>query len=184
MHKLYLAIFTLFSLSGPKVLTPITMDLTGEVDSQMVETVKETLAKTDGPVTIRITSPGGSLFAAIQIENAIEDHGNVTCIARGYAASAAASILESCQIRKATSDSIVMLHQVALTNTGDSSVRERDAENTKNTLKALDYALCVQLTKRALITHDQMCKMIADGKEVWLTAPQALKLGLIDQIIP
>lgn len=80
-----------------------------------------------------------------------------------------------------TPETVLMAHQVAV-GSGDSS-RETDADNTKKVLRALDYGLCIQLTRHAKITSDKMCKMIANGKEVWLIAPDALKLGLVDKVL-
>jgi len=182
MHKILIVLASFF-LSPMAETTPVTIDLTSEVNNQTAASIKTALDSTTGPVIIRITSPGGSLFSAIAIEHMIQDHGNVTCICRSFCASAAVSILESCQFRLATDDAIVMMHQVAFNN-GEGATRETDADNSRKALKALDYALCTQLTRRAKITGVQLCKSISGNHEIWLTAPEALKLGFIDQIVP
>lgn len=76
MNKILLAVVALFTLSGgPSSTGAVTTQLTGEVNKAMVEQVHQALDSTTGPVTIYITSLGGSLFSAIEIENAIGDHG-------------------------------------------------------------------------------------------------------------
>jgi ATP-dependent protease ClpP protease subunit len=72
MHKILL---TIALFLHPVNLHATTFKLSGEVDSDLADKTVSFLEENPGPVTLVINGPGGSVFAAQEIENAIEAHG-------------------------------------------------------------------------------------------------------------
>jgi ATP-dependent Clp protease protease subunit len=67
-----------------------------------------------GPVSVRINSPGGSVFEGYAIYNALKRHdGKVTTYNDGLAASAASIVFLSGEERVASNLSMVMIHEAA-----------------------------------------------------------------------
>ena len=161
--------------------TPI-FKLTGEVNNDSASKVIEYLDTHSGPVTIQINSGGGSVVDASDIEAAIETHdGPVTCQVRGFALSAALSILQSCQVREMTNGSVLMAHEVQITS--DGGQRTVEANNTLDSMHALNTALANALSKHSHMKPEEILAKIAGGKEWWLTPQEALAAGLVDKVI-
>ena len=160
---------------------PAVLHVNGEIDPDQAKLVVDYLDKNKGPVELVLNGPGGDVFSASIIENAIEEHQSVTCVVRGFALSADASILESCAIREMTGDSVLMIHSVAITTGGGNTVQ---ADDQKAAIDALNKALAVHLARHSKMTLEQILARLNTGREWWIDAPTALELGLIDRIVP
>ena len=156
------------------------INLTGEVDDDMATMVVSKLNSMDGPVTIVINSPGGSVVAGLQIVSAIKHYdGPTTCVIDGWGDSMAAVIEESCTVREMESYSILMFHQGSL-NIGRAN--SHDLVEAQKALNAVDRAMANIVAPRLGLTVDEWLQLI-DGHDIWWSADMALKSHAIDKVI-
>ena len=111
-------------------------------------------------LTIKINSPGGSVFAGFALSQKIEELGiPVHCAVDGAVASMAVYVLESCATRTMTKRSFMMLHGPAVSGAdGD----ETDLRNTAEFLRVLESAYVNHIAGRAgpfigTATADLLC---------------------------
>lgn len=128
-------------------------------------------------VVVEINSPGGSVFAALEIQKVIERHGKpVTCVVDGLAASAAFVTLQSCTTRYATDRSILMAHHASTTVQG----QEQDMKNGLARLRAVDLAMAARCAHRMGLTSAEFESHVSDGREWWLSQEDALATHALD----
>ena len=129
-------------------------------------------------VTVRINSPGGDVFDALAIYNAISSYkGKITTQIESLAASAASFIALAGQEVKAYKNAMMMIHDPLIGIWGN-QYELRDAANLleKISVNMLDiYADHSNIGKR---TIKEMMK-----NETWFTAKEMKEKGLIDSII-
>ena len=131
----------------------------------------------DAAIDLRLNSPGGSVFDAVAIFNALKRHsGEITVWIDGIAASAASYIAMA-------GDSVVMPQNAFLMIHDPSGLVVGTAEDMRSTAEALDKV------KGSLIQGYAAKSGKPDGEiaalmaaETWLDAEEALALGLIDRI--
>lgn len=131
----------------------------------------------DVAIDLRLNSPGGSVFDAVAIFNALKRHaGEITVWIDGIAASAASYIAMA-------GDSVVMPQNAFLMIHDPSGLVMGTAEDMRSTAEALDKV------KGSLIQGYAAKSGKPDGEiaalmaaETWLDAEEALALGLIDRI--
>ena len=131
----------------------------------------------DAAIDLRLNSPGGSVFDAVAIFNALKRHaGEITVWIDGIAASAASYIAMA-------GDSVVMPQNAFLMIHDPSGLVMGTAEDMRSTAGALDKV------KGSLIQGYAAKSGKPDGEiaalmaaETWLDAEEALALGLIDRI--
>ena len=131
----------------------------------------------DAAIDLRLNSPGGSVFDAVAIFNALKRHaGEITVWIDGIAASAASYIAMA-------GDSVVMPQNAFLMIHDPSGLVMGTAEDMRSTAEALDKV------KGSLIQGYAAKSGKPDGEiaalmaaETWLDAEEALALGLIDRI--
>lgn len=162
--------------------------LIGEINDAMAAKVILTLWKLkqedpDEPIYLFIDSNGGSVPAGLSIVDAINYiKPKVNTFCYGKAASMGAVILASGHHRVAFKNSLIMIHQPlsylseGFIKQSDLSESAKTLENTRNTLEDI-------LTKstKGKTSLEEMHK--ACDKDNYLTAEQALKMGLIDEIL-
>ena len=149
----------------------------GGVDA---ETFVQTIRGMTGDVSLRINSPGGDVFAARAMAQAIRDHqGTVTAYVDGYAASAASFVTSVADKTVMSQGSMIMIHKawsIALGNADDFMATAALLEKIDGTI-AETYAAAAERRKKA--APDFMA-MMAD--ETWLTAQEAIDAGLADEV--
>lgn len=131
-----------------------------------------------GEITIKINSPGGCRASGLAIYDAIRECSDVRAIGYGEVCSMGAVILQAAERRELMPNSTLMLHP------GYSSAVFDHDENTHRTA---EYA------KRQ---RDRCCEILAEKMnlnlkqflrrftwDTYLTAHQAVKLGLADRVI-
>lgn len=137
------------------------------------------LAGMEGPVSVRIDSPGGDVFGGRAIAQAIREYnGEVTCHIDGLAASAASYIAIAGDRVVAAPGAFMMIHRawtLALGNCNDLVAQAGVLEKIDSTIAA-SYA-----AKAGEGDVDWLDLM---EKESWFTAQEALALGLIDEVLP
>lgn len=147
----------------------------GGVDA---ETFVQTLRAMSGDVTIRINSPGGDVFAARAMAQAIRDHsGKVTAYVDGYAASAASFITSMADSVIVSQGGMIMIHKawsIAMGNADDFRASASLLEKIDGTI-AQTYVAAAE--RRGISPADFMALMAA---ETWLTGSEAIELGLAD----
>lgn len=149
----------------------------GGVDA---ETFVQTLRGMTGDVSLRINSPGGDVFAARAMAQAIKDHsGSVTAYVDGYAASAA-SFITSAAGRVVMSDgSMLMIHKAWTMGFGNAD----DLLSMADLLDKIDGTISATYSaaaaKRGKEGSDFAALMSA---ETWFTGQEAIDAGLADEI--
>ena len=149
--------------------------LSGEINQYAASAFAYELQWHESPLTVHINSAGGDPFSAIAIGHAIRHSGkDITINVAGLCASAAVLIL--CSGSKVTSafNSLFMIHGVSALL--EDSYNLEELEKVKNSLEK------VQATMKA--TLDTRLKDADLSKEQWLSADEALAMGLIDEILP
>jgi ATP-dependent Clp endopeptidase proteolytic subunit ClpP len=131
----------------------------------------------DAAIDLRLNSPGGSVFDAVAIYNALKRHtGDITVWIDGIAASAASYIAMA-------GDMIVMPENAFLMIHDPSGLVMGSAEDMRSTAEALDkvkVSLIQGYTAKSGKPDEEIAALMA--AETWLDATEALDLGLIDRI--
>ena len=131
----------------------------------------------DAAIDLRLNSPGGSVFDAVAIYNALKRHaGEITVWVDGIAASAASYIAMA-------GDTIVMPENAFLMIHDPSGLVMGTAEDMRATADALDKvksSLIQGYAAKSGKPDDEIADLMA--AETWLDAKDALALGLIDRM--
>ncbi len=139
------------------------------------------LDKRKGPVTVSISSPGGSLFEALTIYQAIRGRGGVTTVADGIAASAGALIFlagENRLVRPAGSQ--VMLHGARLGGMfhGTASDLKEFVNALEPTFKAANNVVADLISSTSDLSRSDADALIADNKDHWYDKDEVLENGM------
>lgn len=152
----------------------------GSVD-RCAETIQAWARQSDKDITIIFNSGGGSVFDGLWLGDVIEgiiDSGiHVETIIHGMAASMAGILVQFGSHRVIGRNSWLHLHEVSTGSMGKAS----DLMDTAEHAKRLTMQACDIYARRGHKTADEVHAMM-DRQEVWLTAPQALEYGFVDQI--
>lgn len=131
----------------------------------------------DAAIDLRLNSPGGSVFDAVAIYNALKRHaGEITVWIDGIAASAASYIAMA-------GDRVVMPENAFLMIHDPSGLVMGTAEDMRATADALDKvkgSLIQGYAAKSGAADEEIAALMA--AETWLDAKDALDLGLIDRM--
>ncbi|MDV7200199.1 Clp protease ClpP [Roseovarius sp. 10] len=131
----------------------------------------------DAAIDLRLNSPGGSVFDAVAIYNALKRHaGEITVWVDGIAASAASYIAMA-------GDTIVMPENAFLMIHDPSGLVMGTAEDMRSTAEALDKvkgSLIQGYAAKSGATDEEIANLMS--AETWLDAKDALALGFIDRM--
>jgi ATP-dependent Clp protease protease subunit len=171
-----------------KLLEQDTIYINGKIDGEMAEYVGEALAyistKGTPPVSLYISSGGGSVSAGLDIHDMLRFYPeNVTGVVVGYARSMAAVILQACNQRMALEHSRILIHHISRSEVTLDVLRSgnrlkklvADMEREQNYL----YKILAGRSKRSVREIRKTCTENRD-----MSADEALRFGLIDQIAP
>ena len=131
-----------------------------------------------GPLTVRINSPGGSVFDGLAIASMLRRRGEVTAVVDGLAASAASIIYISAARRVMAPGSMVMIHN-PWSMVGGTSDDMRQEADVLDTIAGEMAKLYADASGGKLTAKDAEKLMDA---ETWLTAEDAQAIGLCDAI--
>jgi len=131
-----------------------------------------------GNVTVRLNSPGGSLFDGLAIGSLIKSRGKVTAIVDGLAASAASVVFIAADRRIMAPGTMLMIHNPWSMVGGTSDDMRKEAE-VLDTIAGEMAKLYADASGGKLSAKDAEKLMDA---ETWLTAEQAVEIGLADAI--
>jgi ATP-dependent Clp endopeptidase proteolytic subunit ClpP len=132
----------------------------------------------NAPLDLRLNSPGGSVFDAVAIYNALQRHeGTVTVTIDGIAASAASYIAMA-------GDTVVMPENTFLMIHDPSGMVMGNAGDMRSMAEALDK-IAGSLVRGYAAKSGRPDEGIAAlmAAETWLDAADALELGLADKVI-
>ncbi len=136
------------------------------------------LKATKGPVTLRLNSPGGSVFGAQAMVAAMREHPE-PIIARidSLAASAASVIAAEAARVEMAHGAQMMIHKAWGLTIGN----EGDMRQTADLLAKLDGTIAETYARRAGQERDDWLRMMA--AETWFDADEAKAIGLADAVI-
>ncbi len=128
-------------------------------------------------IHVHINSGGGSAFDGVAICNQLKQH-NAEIIVHidGWAASAASVIAMAGDKIIMPSNTMMMIHQASTIEYGNADLFEKTARD----LRKIDSALAASYKKRFVGTDEELKQLLKD--ETWLTAEEAVALGLADEI--
>lgn len=131
----------------------------------------------DGPVNVRINSPGGSVDEAVAaVENLRRHSGEVTVSVDALAASAATLLLVSGFKVTAAPRAMVMIHEPHTIAIGDAASMRKTADILEKYRDSLVDAYAQKMDA----SREEIVAMVED--ETWFTAKEALAIGLVDAI--
>lgn len=138
----------------------------------------KTLKGMSGPISLRINSPGGDVFAARAMAAAMKEYagGEITAYVDGYAASAASVLAVSADRCVMADGSFMMIHNAWTFSVGNAE----DHLSTAALLEKIDASLAATYAaktgKDAAVFADLM------AAETWFNAEEAVANGLADEM--
>jgi len=159
-----------------------TDDVSNETVLAAVEWLARMVEDVDKPATMSFSSYGGMTFDGLTLFDAMEAAREVgldlTTICSGYTASMASVLMQAGTTRLATPHAWFHIHEPA-TSVGHS--KTSDFRDETRIMEGLwDQSLAI-FASRSHLTVAQLRRKF-ERKEEWLTASEALDLGLIDGI--
>ncbi|PEJ56370.1 peptidase S14 [Bacillus toyonensis] len=128
-------------------------------------------------IHVHINSGGGSAFDGVAICNQLKQHSaEIIVHIDGWAASAASVIAMAGDRIIMPSNTMMMIHQASTFEYGNADLFEKTARD----LRKIDSALAGSYKKRFVGTDEELKQLLKD--ETWLTAEEAVALGLADEI--
>lgn len=148
-----------------------------EVTPALFKEDLNTLGK-GGPVTVRINSGGGEVFAASVIRSMIVDYpGRVTTRIDGLCASAATYIAMAGDRVLMQDSAFFMIHDPAMIAWGTIDTIKAALDE----LKVIKSGIIDSYRSKTHLDGEKLSKMMS--AETWMTAQQALEFGFVDEVI-
>lgn len=137
------------------------------------------LAETSGPVTLRLNSPGGSVFGAQAMVAAMRAHSQpITAQIDSLAASAASVIAAECAECVIAPGAMIMIHKAWGMTIGNAD----DHGQTADLLTKVDGQIAATYARRAG-DEDKEKYMAMMAAETWFDADEAVAAGFADRLI-
>lgn len=138
--------------------------------------VRQLRELTASTIHLRINSPGGDVFAARAMEQAIREHAaNVVAHVDGFAASAASLITVAADKAIMAPGSFLMIHKAWTIEIGNADAMFATAA----LLEKIDASIAANYAAKAGDGEDWAALMAA---ETWFTAEEAVTAGLADEL--
>jgi ATP-dependent protease ClpP protease subunit len=141
-------------------------------------------SQTADSIILDIDTPGGNVGAGWDIVKAIEaSKVPVHCIvSNGMAASMGSIVLQACTTRSMVEGiSVIMVHSVQISGV---SGTPDDIQKVAEEMKVEDDRLLSYEVRRAKISKEFLKGLIPGYHMLWISPQQALKWGMIDEILP
>lgn len=140
-----------------------------------------------GEVHVRLSSLGGSLEDGLDIRRRLADHGRVVVHIVGMTASAATVLAMGAQRIVMSRGAALLIHNCSLfvSSWGSKNKEEVDEEMDRlravhGTLATLDAVMAGIYAARTGRPEAEMAALMSENR--WLTAAEALALGLVDEL--
>ena len=154
-------------------------DTSGTVGSSEIATDIADACDTGKPIDVRINSNGGEVFAGIAIFNALRNcEGDVKIFVDGVAASMASVIALCGKHVEMSRYARLMIHRVSGSCFGNAD----DMQRCIDQLEEIEDTLCQMYAPKLGKTPEEIRATYFDGKDHWITAQEALRIGLINGI--
>lgn len=128
-------------------------------------------------INLRINSPGGSVFAARAMEQALREHSaKIVAHIDGYSASAASFLMMAADEIVMSPGAMVMIHKAWTMAYGNAN----DLMQTADLLEKIDGTLVETYAARTGKDASQIAEWMA--AETWFTASEAVEAGFADRI--
>lgn len=151
----------------------------GKVDSGRVVSELMTLSSLYNKIDVRINSCGGDVFSGIAIYTALKNSkADITIYIDGVAASIAGVIALCGKPLYMSPYAKLMLHSVSGGTYGNASELRQMAD----TMEQLQNHLAEMISGKMKLTKEEILARYFDEKDHWITAPEALEMGLIEGI--
>lgn len=135
-------------------------------------------AKDNEPLEFQISSPGGYIYDGLEIFNLIKGYpGQTTTTAIGMAASMASYLLMAGDVKKATSNSIFMIHNARAFTGGDQNAHRKLA----NILEGMSKMLAQEYVSQTGKTKEEITDLM--DEETYLFGNEIIEAGFVDEII-
>lgn len=129
-------------------------------------------------IEMKVTTPGGEIISGYRLIDAMESAPfPIHTIATGTVASMGIPLLVTGEKRYATKNAIFLIHQLS----GGVGGKYKDIYDHLKLIEILQQKLNQTIVKRSNLSLEQI-KSLMDG-ETWFDSKQALKYGLIDEIL-
>lgn len=147
------------------------------VDYCCPKQVNEAIASAGGePLEIFINSGGGDIFAGSEIYSAIRAYGGAVNIHVTGIAASAASVIACAGHSDISPTAMVMVHNVSSRANGD----YHDMDKQSEVLKKANETIAAAYIEKTGMKQSEALELM--DKETWLTATDAVEVGLIDGI--
>ena len=140
------------------------------------------------PVSVRISSLGGSVDDALDIRQQFQDHGDVTCYLFGYVASAGTLLATGAKKTCMSKYAFYLIHKVSNWIDAWGSYNADQIQRLIDDLKAnklendkMDLVLANLYAAKCKKKVSDILPILKEGR--WLTAQEALEYGFVDEII-
>ncbi len=128
-------------------------------------------------IHLRVNSPGGSVFAARAIEQAVRMHSSkVIAHVDGLAASAASFLIMAADEIRMAPGSFLMIHKAWTWTAGNANDLRKEAD----LLEQIDASLVKTYATRSGQDAEAIAQWMAD--ETWIEADRAVELGLANSV--
>jgi len=130
------------------------------------------------PVTLKVNSPGGEVFAAAAIRAILQDYpARVTADIIGLAASAATVVVGGAKVVKMRDTAVFMIHDPSTIAWGTID----EMQQVVDVLKTVKETILNGYVSRTGLDREKLSQLMTD--ETWMTAQQAKELGFVDEVI-
>jgi len=131
-------------------------------------------------INVHINSPGGSVFDGLPIFNALQtSKAEIHTYNDGLAASMGAVILMAGTKVHSAKNALIMLHSPSTYAGGNA----RDMQNAIEVLNKVQNSLVESVSQKVSLTKAQVESKWFDYEDHWITAEEAEKEGLVDELI-
>lgn len=138
--------------------------------------------------TVRINSYGGDVMTALDIRQQFIDHGRVTAVICGMTASAATVLAMGAKRILMSRYALMLIHPSSMYtdcfghfNSEELARAIEELRHTAEDLKQVDAVIASVYANRSGQSTEAIARVMNEAR--WLTAEEALKLGLVDALL-
>jgi len=137
----------------------------------------------DQPITLQLCTGGGNIFDGMAlfgfVRQLVVRGTEVTTVGLGWVASMGAVLLQCGSKRVLDRDAVLMIHNSVIHASG--RMRAHEVHDESALLRKLDRQSAEILAEKSLTTPEEFLEMM-ERRDVWLSATEALELGLCDEV--
>lgn len=139
--------------------------------------IKELQGLAGKPLTLHVNSPGGDMFEALAIFNALDAYpGHVTAIVEGVAASAASFIITVADHLVMPTNAMLMIHNASGSVGGGAESMRQGATLLEN----LNATMASAYATKSGLSEARVAALMA--ATTWMTAEEAKAMGFCDEV--